>query len=36
LIFIFDGQRPSLQHESAVLGLFCKLPPVAAGGDCRK
>ena len=32
-IYIFDGQRPSLQHECAVLGLFFKLVSVAAGVD---
>jgi len=32
-IYIFDGQRPSLQHECAILGLFFKLVSVAAGVD---
>jgi len=35
-IYIFDGQRPSLQQQYAVLGLFCKLAFVAAGVDRRK
>ena len=32
-IYIFDGQRPTLQHECAVLRLFFKLATVAAGVD---
>jgi len=35
-IYIFDGQRPSLQQQYAVLGLFCKLVSVAVGVDRRK
>jgi len=35
-IYIFDGQRPSLQQQYAILGLFCKLAFVAAGVDRRK
>jgi len=31
-----DGQRPSLQQKCAVLVLFFKLAPVAAGGDRLK
>jgi len=34
-MFFFDGQRPSLQHESAVLRLFFKLATVAAGACLR-
>jgi hypothetical protein len=32
-IYIFDGQRPSLQRECVVLRLFFKLVFVAAGID---
>jgi len=35
-IYIFDGQRPTLQHESAVLVLLFKLASVAAGVDRLK
>ena len=35
-MFFFDGQRPSLQHESAVLVVFFRLVSVVAGVDRLK